>query len=98
MPLPPGAPLAPVLAALAYGASRARFYDRERRLVLAVLAEAPPSARRLAARLRRPYSHVKADVRALLAWGVLVRDSAGGLRVDPDPGRWCAPGPAGSPS
>jgi hypothetical protein len=39
MPLPNGVALTPMFAALAYGETPCRFHDRERRLLLAVLAE-----------------------------------------------------------
>ena len=66
MPLPAGVPLAPLLAALARRPSRACFYDRERRLVLAVLGEeivpsAPSPSRAAAAPSgREKLSHAKA--------------------------------------
>jgi hypothetical protein len=73
MPLPTRVSLTPMLAALAYGEVSCRFLDRERRLLLAIMAEpTAPSAWQLAARLRRPYTHVKADVRGLLAGGSCV--------------------------
>jgi hypothetical protein len=53
-------------------------------------ADTPLTARTVAERARLHYSHCKAVVRGLVAWGLLERTSEG-LRFQPDHARWGPP-------
>ena len=59
----------------------------EWRVVALVLASQPLSARRIAQRLRLPYTHAKRAARELVRWNVL-RVSPEGLRFQSDPEVW----------
>ena len=75
-----------LLSLLQFGLSR-----REQIVIRAVLiAPSPPTAWELANRTRLPYSHVKATVRILIAWGMLTR-TAEGLCFQPEASRWGPP-------
>jgi hypothetical protein len=68
-----------------------RLTRREQQIVLAVLlAPEPLTALAVAKRTRLHYSHTKAVVRTLIAWGILTRTPEG-LRFQPDPSNWGPP-------
>src|SRR2546425_12767407 len=75
-----------LLSLLRFGLTR-----REQMVVRAILlAPKPPTASEVAKRTGLAYSHVKATVRTLIAWGMLTRNSEG-LCFQSERSRWGPP-------
>src|SRR5205823_1776923 len=70
---------------------RFRLRPREQQVIVAVLVSPRPlTVRQLAAQEKLHYSHAKATVRELVAWGILSRTPRG-LAFQPEPSRWGSP-------
>jgi hypothetical protein len=70
---------------------RCRLSRREQAIIIAVLlAQRPITAREAARRTGLAYSHAKAVIRGLMAWGILTRTPAG-LSFEAEPSHWGPP-------
>ena len=84
-----------VLATALLSLLRFRLSPREQNILRAViLAPTPPTAWQVAKRTHLAYSHAKATVRTLIAWGMLTRTPKG-LCFQTEPAHW---GPPAVPS
>ena len=71
---------------------RVRLSQREQTVLMVILdSPVPMTSRAVSRRTGFAYSHAKAVVRTLIAWGILLRQPEG-VSFQPDPTRWGLPG------